>query len=156
MKEIERLESVGETLNTEEATVFRALAASANYLALDRPDTAFSTKEICRYVAPPTRTSVQRLKRLARYIVHHSRVQWFFNFQPMADMISAYVDTDVSQGATGRGAIPLVAPWCVGLIFCDATHRPSRRLPSPAAKPSWEGSAAGRQQPSAWNPWRAT
>lgn len=38
VKTLERLESKGEALNSEESTLYRALAARANYLALDRPD----------------------------------------------------------------------------------------------------------------------
>ena len=38
-----------------EATKFRAIAARANYLALDRPDIQFSTKEICRSMLAPNK-----------------------------------------------------------------------------------------------------
>ena len=48
VKSFERLESPGEVLNPSEATSFRALSARANYLALDRPDIAYSAKELCR------------------------------------------------------------------------------------------------------------
>ena len=34
-------------LDKQEATRFRAVAARANYLALDRPDIQYATKEIC-------------------------------------------------------------------------------------------------------------
>ena len=44
VKQMERLVSEGEVLNAEESTAYRALAARANYLTLDRPDTGFSTK----------------------------------------------------------------------------------------------------------------
>ena len=47
-KNLERLESEGYELNEAESTNFRALAARANYLALDRPDMAYATKELCR------------------------------------------------------------------------------------------------------------
>ena len=43
-KHLERLQSAGPILDPEEATAFRALAARANYLAQDRPDSAFATK----------------------------------------------------------------------------------------------------------------
>ena len=48
VKKLERLESASETLIPDEATTYRALSARANYLAQDRPDVAFSTKELCR------------------------------------------------------------------------------------------------------------
>ena len=47
-KKLEQLESVGHELNPKEATVFRALSARANYLAQDRIDIAYSSKELCR------------------------------------------------------------------------------------------------------------
>ena len=45
-KKAELLNNTGAVLSPEEATGFRALAARANYLALDRPDVAFATKEL--------------------------------------------------------------------------------------------------------------
>ena len=47
-KKLEQLESVGHELNPREATSSRALSARCNYLAQDRPDIAYSTKELCR------------------------------------------------------------------------------------------------------------
>ena len=47
-KKLEQLESVGHELNPKEATVFRALSARANYLAQDRVDIAYSSKDLCR------------------------------------------------------------------------------------------------------------
>ena len=62
VKAMERLESSGPTLNSAEATIFRALSARANYLAQDRPDIAFATKELCREFCQPTKRSYERLK----------------------------------------------------------------------------------------------
>ena len=49
-----------------DVTLFRGLAAGLNYLALDRADIQFSSKEICREMSRPTRGSLQRLHHLAR------------------------------------------------------------------------------------------
>ena len=46
VKTLERLETKGDLLAGEAATLFRALTARANYLALDRPDVAFAAKEL--------------------------------------------------------------------------------------------------------------
>ena len=43
-----------EPLPPHAATEYRALAARLNYLALDRPDLQFATKEIARHMAAPT------------------------------------------------------------------------------------------------------
>lgn len=48
VKAQESLDNPGEQLTELQATTFRALAAGANDLALDRPDIAFSAKELCR------------------------------------------------------------------------------------------------------------
>ena len=37
-----------------DATRFRGVAARCNYLAFDRPDIQFATKEICREMSKPT------------------------------------------------------------------------------------------------------
>ena len=47
-KKLEQLESVGHELNPREATSFMALSARCNDLAQDRPDIAYSAKELCR------------------------------------------------------------------------------------------------------------
>ena len=109
-KAAERFESKGETLNDAEATTFRALAARANYLALDRPECAYATKELCRFFATPTRTGVEQLKRLVRYLVGAPRLVWEFKFQHADDeFLVTYVDTDfggchVTRRSTSGGA----------------------------------------------------
>ena len=71
-------ESKGEVLNESEATLFRALAARANYLAMDRPECAYATKELCRFFATPTKTGVEQLKRLIGYLASAPRLVWKF------------------------------------------------------------------------------
>ena len=46
-KAAERLANAGDVLNEDESTTLRALAARANYLAMDRPECAFATEELC-------------------------------------------------------------------------------------------------------------
>ena len=98
----------GETLIAEEATLYRALAARANYLALDRPDLAFSSKEPCRDFASPTKLSVEKLKILVRYVVRPPRLIWRFNFSDANandadhDLLRCFVDTDFAGCLTTR------------------------------------------------------
>ena len=61
-----------------EVTRYRALAAIANYLAQDRTDIQFSSKEICRDMAQPRASSWVKLRRLARYLLDFPRVLWSF------------------------------------------------------------------------------
>ena len=55
-----------QVLSDKEATNYRATVARCNHLAPDRPDIAFTVKELARAMAKPTRGDLQRLKRLAR------------------------------------------------------------------------------------------
>ena len=41
------------TLNADDATTYRALSARCNYLAQDRPDLSFASKELCKQFAVP-------------------------------------------------------------------------------------------------------
>ena len=63
-------------LSVDAHTIFRALAARANYLAQDRIDLQFSAKEVCRYMSLPMETSEAALKRMGRFLLGHTcRVQ---------------------------------------------------------------------------------
>ena len=92
--EIDKLKD-DQNLSVEEHSVFRALAARANYLAQDRIDLQFSAKEICRSMSSPTDMSQNALKRLGRYLLGHKRVVYRYPFQ-RADHIDVYSDTDWS------------------------------------------------------------
>ena len=115
-------ESKGEVLTASEATLFRALAARANYLAMDRPECSFATKELCRFFATPTKTGVEQLKRLIRHLAGAKRLVYNFNFGPYDDSepLTVYVDTgfagchvtrrSTSGGAACRGS-HLIKHW---------------------------------------------
>ena len=69
-------------LNRQAATTYRAVSPRANYLAADRADGAYSSKELCRDFAIPNDNSLSKLKRLGRYYVGRPRLVYI-------DMISA-------------------------------------------------------------------
>ena len=105
-------ESKGEILNDSEATLFRALAARANYLAMDRPECAYATKELCRFFATPTKTGVEQLKRLIRYLAGAPRLVWKFGFHYSSGVndLNVFVDTDfagchITRRSTSGGAV---------------------------------------------------
>ena len=54
-------EDDGEPLDDVEASLFRAAAASCNFLGLDRPDMQHSAKECCRFMSKPTRGDLRTL-----------------------------------------------------------------------------------------------
>ena len=80
MKAQEALDSDSHILGEAQATTFRALAARANYLALDRPDVAFAAKELCRAFARPTNDDVVALKHLVRYLCGRPRLVYYHDF----------------------------------------------------------------------------
>ena len=51
-------------LGPEESTVYRSIAARANYLATDLQDLMYAVKELCRGMAAPTKGHWLKLKRL--------------------------------------------------------------------------------------------
>jgi hypothetical protein len=74
--------------------MYRALAARCNYLSQDRPDIAFSSKELCREFSIPNKASFQKLKRLARYLCGLPRLCYTYRWQAMPEVLDVYVDTD--------------------------------------------------------------
>ena len=81
-------------LPDSQTTHFRALAARSNYLAADRPESQFASKEVCRFMAAPTQLSAEAFKRFGRYYIKFPRLIYEFPFQDKMDALDVYVDTD--------------------------------------------------------------
>ena len=108
-------EENGAPLVGPETTLFRALAARANYLAQGRSDIQFAAKEICRGMAAPTQAHIRMLKRLARYLLSVPRVVW--DFAPVAAPcmhLDAYSDADWAgcrvTGKSASGGTLMIGP----------------------------------------------
>ena len=94
---VTELEEEAEPLGKEESTEFRAIAATANYLAQDRVDIQFAAKEICRDMAVPTTRSQGKLKRLARYLMEYPRLILKFlkkRKEERRDIVDVFGDSD--------------------------------------------------------------
>jgi len=89
----EKSEEADEPLGGEETSMFRSGAARANYLAMDRPDLAFATKELCRRMASPGRRDMAALQRIARYLAVEGRLVYEYKWQSESNL-RVYVDTD--------------------------------------------------------------
>ena len=61
-------------LQTEEEQGFRALAARANYVAVDVPIIQFPTKEVCSDMSKPSVSAYEKWRRFARYMVGFKEV----------------------------------------------------------------------------------
>ena len=82
-----------EPLSPAEASLFRSFAARANYLAMDRPDIAFTAKELCRRMKEPVCRDLVALRRVAQYLASAPRLVYRYDWQGPVDL-SVYSDTD--------------------------------------------------------------
>ena len=92
------------------ATAYRAVAARCNYLSQDRPDISFAAKELCRDFAVPSRASMDKLKRMAKYLACVPRLVYCFPWQERPQHMVGFGDTDfagckVTRRSTSGGAI---------------------------------------------------
>ena len=78
----------------DSATAYRAMVARANFLAIDRPDIAFSVKEICRRMSAPSEGDHLALKRLGRYLQGAPRLVHRFDWQDNPGQITVMTDSD--------------------------------------------------------------
>ena len=81
-------------LEAAEVTLFRATAARANYLALDRPEVAFAAKELCRRMCEPRRRDKAALQRLCRYLLGAPRMVYRYRPAPAGQPLQVFADTD--------------------------------------------------------------
>ena len=77
-KKAERMDTEGNELTGDAATVYRALSARLLYLSMDRPECSFAAKELCRHFANPTKKGVEAFKRAVRFLLGMPRLVWRF------------------------------------------------------------------------------
>ena len=101
-------------MQKEEESGFRAIAASANYMAVDVPNVQFPTKEVCRDMSKPSVAAYERVKRLARYMAGFEEVCFDYEWQDEGDAINlrGFTDSDwagcrKSRKSTSGGAVML-------------------------------------------------
>ena len=135
VKKFERLENDGPELSPADATMFRALAARANYLAQDRPDLAFPAKEMRREFAVPTRKSRERLEKYAGTHVVCQDLCTHTLFQSTPPNMTMYVDTGFAGCRSNRRSTS-------GGVIMFGSHRikhwssTQKQFHSPAQKPN--------------------
>ena len=81
-------------LDSQESTRYRAIAARANYLAIDRGDIMFATKELTRKMSEPTEHDWNKLVRLGRYLAGRPRVLLWYKHQQEPTCVEGHSDTD--------------------------------------------------------------
>ena len=85
---------LGGPLNPTQATQYRAMAARLNYLALDRTDIQYATKEASKYMSAPTEGNWIPLKRIGRYLKGNPRLVQMFRWQSATRALHTYTDSD--------------------------------------------------------------
>jgi hypothetical protein len=59
-----------------DVTLFRGVAARANYLGPDRPDMLYASKEVCREMSKPSVAGLDKITRIAKFLSGRPRVAW--------------------------------------------------------------------------------
>ena len=83
-----------EELCPKEASEYRAAAARLNYLALDRPDILFASKECSRRMSAPRNGDWTAIKRIVRYLIGCPRMVWKFVWQQAPKSVSIFSDSN--------------------------------------------------------------
>ena len=81
-------------LDQREATRYRAGAARFNYLAADRRDLGYATKELARGMAKPSEADLFKLKRAVWYLRDHRRGVQLFKWQKRPTQLVCETDSD--------------------------------------------------------------
>ena len=71
-----------------------SLAAKLMYLAHDRPDFAYTAKELMRKLASPRQCDRARLLTLGRYLLRQPTVALVFPYTPLENVVVALADSD--------------------------------------------------------------
>ena len=86
-----------EMLPDGDARRYREWAARANYLAQDRMDIQYATKEVCRGMCNPTKGDAKKLRRLTRYLITHPRAIIQYPWQADTDELRTDSDSDFAE-----------------------------------------------------------
>jgi hypothetical protein len=112
-KEDDKAETEEVKMSAEEVTVFRGVAARANYMSADCPQVQYATKEVCRDMAAPTVRAHEKLKKLARYLAGCQETVFEYPWQDEgAARLMTFTDSDWagcvrSRRSTSGGSIVL-------------------------------------------------
>ena len=83
-----------ELLDEDQIKLYQSVGALINFIAFDRPDLLFSTKEVLRYMSKPTACDMVRLKRIVRYIRTVPRWAAEFKWSHPSKSIEVFTDSD--------------------------------------------------------------
>ena len=81
---------------------YQSVAARVNYLALDRPDIQYASKELMRKMAAPTEFDEIKLKRVGRYLRGCPRLVLKIPWSSAPGRLVIFVDSDFAGCSTTR------------------------------------------------------
>ena len=86
----------GDELDRSEAYKYRHLAATVNYLSMDRLDVQFAASVLGRAMSRPRVQSMVALKRVARYLLKHPSMEFEYSRTSIeeASVMEGYSDSD--------------------------------------------------------------
>ena len=85
---------LGDELQPKQAGLYRSICMRLSYLALDRPDLMFVSKELARAASRPTTHAWEALKHVGRYLGEVPRVAWTYPRQHMVTTLHGLSDSD--------------------------------------------------------------
>ena len=68
-------------LDAKGASQFRSVAARCNFLAQDRTDIQYASKETSKFMSKPTQKGLESVKRIGRYLKGAPRLVQHFNWE---------------------------------------------------------------------------
>ena len=126
---------IGQILSPAETTRKRALAATADFLVIDRGDIVYCAKELTRHMATPTTADWEKVVSLGRYLKNRPLVQLWYKFQETPCQLETFADTDwagcrrtrrnTTRGYTVAGS-HLIKMWLQNTSCCGSQFSGSR------------------------------
>ena len=83
-----------ELIDPKDASIYRAIVARVNFLAADRSDVQFASKEASRRMSAPRLRDWGLLKRIGRYLLGRPRAVQWFRWQDCPGHFSVYTDSN--------------------------------------------------------------
>ena len=87
-------------LEYSDAKLVQAAAGLEQYIALDRPDIAYSVKTALQQMSNSTKLKQLRVVRVWRYLKNNPRLVWKFPYQQQPKSIDVFVDADFAARET--------------------------------------------------------
>ena len=87
-------------LEFSDAKLVQAATGLELYIALDRPDIAYSVKIALQHMSKPAKLMHLRVVRVARYFKNNPRLMWKFPYQQQPKSIDTFVDADFAARKT--------------------------------------------------------